>query len=312
MIVCLTEHLPYDFAVFTSDKATSAVCFLVINQIEKLPELAINSVLNRSDQNIVIGYISERDIANLPRDKRISYLNLLEASSDLGIDAGNQKYQTFDQDAFFSLVRLKWKMLELLMLRNQYDYLIYNDVDVYWIQNPSKILEDSFREMPHVEVLIQNFTINPSSPNLCMGFVAFRNSKSALELVKRCAQIHNEMLVDNPRTGDDDVISKFYLDSSFPQSILQLPQGLFPVGNFANLFSRKNIYPGLTPYKPYIFHANFVVGVKKKIQLSHLVLSNLCVDRTISRLQMLNLRTELHSRRIYLSIRSRARSILAK
>ena len=312
MIVFLAEHLPYDFAVFTSDKATSAVCFLVINQIEVLPKLAINSVLNQSDQNIVIGYISERDITDLPKSDRISYLNLSEASKELGIDAGNQKYQTFDQDTFFSLVRLKWKMLELLLLRDQYDYLIYNDVDVYWIQNPSKILEDSFRDMPHVEVLIQNFTRNPSNPSLCMGFVALRNSKSALELVKRCSQIHDEMLENNPRTGDDDVISKFYLDNSFPQSILQLPQGLFPVGNFANLFSKKNIYPGLTPYTPYIFHANFVVGVKKKIQLSHLVLSNLSDNRIISRPQMLSLTTALLMKRSYLFLRSHARSILAK
>lgn len=296
----------------TSDKTRSAVCFLVINRIEKLPELAIQSVLNHSQQNVVIGYISESDIQHLPKNERISYLDLSNESNRLGILSGNGQYQTFDQDSFFSLVRLKWVMLESLILSNRFSYLIYNDVDVFWIQDPSNLVENSFREMKHVDILIQNFTINPSRPNLCMGFVAIRSSESSLKLIQSCAQIHNRMLQLNPRTGDDDVISKYYVDSSYPNSILQLPQGLFPVGNFANLFSRKNLFPGLAPYKPYIFHSNFVVGMRKKIQLSYLMLDKLSGVTNTSGIQMVIMKNELILRRFYLFIRAAARRVLVR
>jgi hypothetical protein len=145
-----------------------------------------------------------------------------------------------------------------------------------------------------------------------MGFVAIRNSESSLKLVQSCAQIHNQMLELNPRTGDDDVISKYYVDNSYTNSILQLPQGLFPVGNFANLFSRKNLFPGLAPYKPYIFHANFVVGMRKKIHLSYLMLDKLSGATNTTFIQMVILKTELILRRIYLFIRAAARRALVR
>ena len=302
--------MTYDFGVPNLTNSLSAVCFLVINKMEVLPTLAINSVLLNSTQNVVVGYVSKSDVSELPHNKRISFLDLSESAKELNIDTGEKSYQSFDQDTFFSLVRLKWAMLEKLMQNGNYNYLIYNDVDVLWIQDPTKVIEDSFDAIHDAEILIQNFTSEPSQPNLCMGFVAFRNSERSIRMIQDCAALHNLLLESNPRTGDDDVISKYYRDKAFTQSILQLPQGLFPVGNFANLFSKKNFFPGLTPFKPYIFHANFVVGLKKKIQLSYLIVHVYSRDRQVSNLRIVMIKIELSLRSKYLAARKVARKFL--
>jgi hypothetical protein len=278
--------------------------------MEVLPSLAINSVLLNSSQDVIVGYVSKNDIIPLPQNERVSYLDLTDAAKSLGVDAGEREYQSFDQNTFFSLVRLKWAMLEKLMQNTDYAYLIYNDVDVLWIQDPTKVIEDSFRSITQSEVLIQNFTSDPSKPNLCMGFVAFRNSNESKSIVQECASMHNLLLQNNPRTGDDDVISKYYQDHSFPSSIVQLPQGLFPVGNFANLFSRKSFFPGLTPFKPYIFHANFVVGIKKKIQLSYLMLDVYSRNQQISSLRVTLIKIELALKGRYLAVRKLVRRLV--
>ncbi len=302
--------MTYDFVVPSPTNSSSAVCFLIINKMEVLPSLAITSVLLNSTQNVVVGYVSISDVSALPQSERISYLDLSDSAKTLNIDAGEGTYQSFDQDIFFSLVRLKWAMLEKLMQNKNYNYLIYNDVDVLWIHDPTKVIEDSFDAIPEVEILIQNFTSDPSQPNLCMGFVAFRNSDQSVKIIQDCAELHNLLLESNPRTGDDDVISKYYRDNSFTSTILQLPQGLFPVGNFANLFSRKNFFPGLTPFKPYIFHANFVVGMKKKIQLSYLVMQTFSHERQVTKFRIAKIKIELYFRSKYLVARRLARKFL--
>ena len=56
-------------------------------------------------------------------------------------------------------------------------------------------------------------------------------------------------------------------DKDFRDRVRTLPQSTFPTGNMINNFSRRNQFPGLVPYQPYIFHANFVIGNSKKIGL---------------------------------------------
>jgi hypothetical protein len=78
------------------------------------------------------------------------------------------------------------------------------------------------------------------------------------------------MLEKNPRSGDDDVITEIYRMEHFPLEIQLLPQTTFPVGNLLNLFAKRAQFPGLHPFTPYIFHANFVVGLAKKLMITRI------------------------------------------
>lgn len=247
-----------------------AVIFLVINQIQDLPELAINSVLQNSDSQIFIGTVRDQDRNSLPRNDRITFIDLGSEASSLGIQIGDGAYQSFEKNIFFSLVQLKWVLFEKVSRLSASEFLIYNDVDVFWLRPLLPDLLSAFRETPSIQMMIQHFTWIPGSPQLCMGFVVFRKGLFLSDLIKEASKLHAKLLETNPRTGDDDVITELYRIRNFPAEIQLLPQTTFPVGNLLNLFSKRDQFPGLKPFSPYIFHANFVVGIPKKLMISRI------------------------------------------
>lgn len=250
------------------------VVLLIINHILRLPQLAIESILLNSQSDLVIGYVSDEDLKDLPSNPRISFIDLSDFAVALNVARKNGQYQSFDENSFFKLVQLKWKLFREVMKRNPDRNLVYSDIDVFWVQDAAMMAELTFAEMKSVNLLVQNFTNNPSQPNLCMGFVALRNCPATLKLVDDCSALHSELLLENPRAGDDDVISLYYKNMGYPQEIYQLPQSTYPVGNLINLFRRRSLYPGLVPSTPYIYHSNFVVGVQRKFETAFLFYKN--------------------------------------
>ena len=251
------------------------VLFLVVNRIPYLPMIAIKSVLDNSNCKIVVGYLSKNDLSEIPDSPRVSYFDLSKAASSLGLNVGNGKYENFDQDSFFSLVQLKWNLiLDTMKLYKDAD-LIYNDIDVFWLRPVSEEIQNIFKKSKRCNLIIQSSTSNPSDPQLCMGFLGIRNNSESKKLIANLSRLHRNMLKTNKRAGDDDVITAFYNSAHQPNYILQLPQSTFPVGNLLNNFSKKKLYPGLIPFKPYIYHANFVVGASKKLQITYLIHKNL-------------------------------------
>ena len=278
-----------------SSEQPPVVAFLVINKIPFLPALAINSVLENSSSQIVIGIVSDHDKIGLPISPRISFIDLKVAAESLGLKVGGGTYKSFDADSFFSLVQLKWRLFSKILTDYPESNLIYCDIDVFWLRPVSEIVESTYRAFPQTHMLIQHFTWDPNSPQLCMGFVSFRNSNESRELINACSILHAKMLIDTPRTGDDDVVTRYYVSNDQPQIIQLLPQSTFPVGNQLTLFNKKVAFPGLTPFKPYIYHANFVVGAKKKLLIATIMFRNMGLSYSaVPLIQRLSLRFMLH------------------
>lgn len=245
-----------------------AVVFLVINKIPDLADLAIKSVLEYSDSDIYIGTVREIDREILPKNSRISYVDLNQDALSLGISCEEGLYKSFEKDDFFTLVQLKWALLSKVSQVSKCEFLIYNDVDVFWLRPVLPEIVRAYENSNKVQVMIQHFSWAPVQPQLCMGFVSFRMGTYFDQLVGTAAGLHAQMLKVNPRAGDDDVITELYSREGFPSEIQLLPQTTFPVGNLLNLFSKHDEFPGLKPFPPYIFHANFVVGLRKKLLIT--------------------------------------------
>ncbi len=242
-----------------------AVCFLVINKMEALPEISITSAYDRTRTEILLGYLDESDLPNLRPDVAVQPL-LLENSSNLGLDSSTGSYSDFTQDEFYRIVQLKWQLLEKA-LQLGYDYVIYSDTDVYWNINPIPEIVNVFNNREQVHIQIQSFTDFPSQPKLCMGFVAIRNSPISSKILADCKMRHYVHARENGRIGDDDIVTQYFIENTYPSSILELPQTTFPVGRMLKLFASQSKFPGLPSPKPYIFHANYVVGLRNKIIL---------------------------------------------
>ncbi len=289
-----------------NDDSRYSIVFLVINRIEKLPTLAINSVLDNSDSPIFIGTVRDIDREGLPVNDRISYVDLSADALRLGIPITNGVYQSFEKNEFFSLVQLKWALFKKVSEVNDCEFIIYNDIDVFWLRPVLPELTNAFEISPKTQIMIQHFSWLPGQPQLCMGFVAFKIGDFFSSLINRAAQLHAQMLEENPRSGDDDVITELYRSDHFPQEIQLLPQTTFPVGNLLNLFSKSDEFPGLRPFEPFIFHANLVVGLRKKLLITKIAyrqrglkpngLSRFVL--TVMNLEMIAYRLVFHLRRI--------------
>ena len=244
----------------------TVVCFLVINKIKHLPEIAINSLRAVSNSEIYIGYIDETDIENIPKVSGIKYLKLTQKDSFVVSNV----YQDFTQSDFYSLVQYKWILLQMVLDTSRASVVVYVDLDVLWIKKPLPSIESVLGGNKYI-VAIQDFTKDVSSPNLCMGFVAIKNCLASHSLLKEASVLHAQMLEVNDKVGDDDVITKMFEMGKWRDSFFLLPQSTFPVGNLANLYSPKNLYPGVSFPKPYIFHTNYVIGNQRKIDFMRLM-----------------------------------------
>jgi hypothetical protein len=240
--------------------------------MEVLPKISITSAYDRTRAEILLGFLDESDLPVLRPDVVVQPL-LLENSSILGLDSLTGGYSDFSQDEFYRIVQLKWQLLERV-LQLGYDYVIYSDTDVYWNINPIPEIINVFDNREQVHIQIQSFTDLPSQPKLCMGFVAIRNSRTSTKVLADCKKRHSVYALENGRIGDDDIVTQYFIENKFPSSILELPQTTFPVGRMLKLYANQSKFPGLPSPKPFIFHANYVVGLRNKIILMKVFIRN--------------------------------------
>lgn len=255
------------FKIYSRDHLnfSPVVVYLIINKIQQMPKMAIESCLRQSNSKIVIGYLKESDLFDIPRDPRISVLQLEELEY-LKFAVVSQEYFSFDTADFFTLVAYKWLLFKKLFELGE-KHLIYSDLDVIWFSNVSKSLSETHNEISNCKVLVQSATTVASSPRLCMGLASFINSKEVLDLINECFALHLKAIIAGLKLGDDDIISDFYKNNNYPEWIRELPQVTFPVGMLINAYSYKTVFPGLYASKPQIFHANYTIGERNKILL---------------------------------------------
>jgi hypothetical protein len=265
-------------------KARVAICFLLINRMEALPEISVTSAYARTGADIFLGYLNEADLPYLKNGIRVNRL-LLERESDDYLIATGGNYSDFSEDSFYRIVQYKWKLLHNVLSLG-YDYIIYSDTDVYWNVDPIAEIVANFELRPEVHIQIQSFTDLPSQPKLCMGFVALRNSAQTHDFIQECQNRHTTHSRELGKIGDDDIVTQFYVDKKFPSLILELPQTTFPVGRMLKLYSKKSMFPGLPSPVPFIFHANYVVGLRNKLILMKLFINHYSIADRNTKLEI--------------------------
>ena len=242
--------------------------------MQELAEIAIKSAFDVSSEDIYIGYLRLEDLPTLPVSERVKFFEL----QPLGFDSDSEsEYQTFADKSFYQVVQYKWSLLTHV-LALPYNFVIYSDTDVFWNQNPVPEIESAFELLPDVNVQIQSFTDSLISPKLCMGFVAFRKCIQTEDFIDICRVRHTAMSKVHDKVGDDEVVTALYKELGRPDWLVELPQTTFPVGRMLKLYALNSIYPGLGSPIPFIFHANYVVGLKNKILLIKLFIAKYAID----------------------------------
>ena len=252
----------------------TAICLLIINKVPVLPRVAIESILRCTTNSIFIGFMNTSDVEHIPENPRINKIQLSGRELISPLTSRQEKYVDFSVPEFYNLVQYKWVLLQEVS-KLDFKSILFTDFDVFWNKDPISEIEGVFDAFPEIDIQIQTYTSDPSNEQLCMGFVAFRNIPKLSFDLKSLRELHAQLLLQNRMTGDDDVITRlFHSDSNFRKRVFRLPQSTFPTGNLINVFSKRNSFPGLVPFEPFVFHANFVIGSKKKILLLNTFIYN--------------------------------------
>jgi len=275
------------------------IAFLVINKIDELPQLAIQSALDVTKNRIVIGFIKQEDIVDLPKSDRISYKKL-----EYGKDWITNSYTDIQDLSFFKIVQLKWQLIKFVLGEGT-SHLIYSDCDVFWNRDPIPEIVKGFDKFPNVHMYIQSDTRAIDYLVPCMGFVAMRNNALLKDFIIECEIAHKELSLSNLRVGDDDVVKAKIEEYGQPEWIRELPQSTFPVGALLGLYKSKSSFPNVTNPAPYIFHANYTVGLRNKRLMMRMFLSGR--QRRIYKLKMSGSWIAYYSLKI---IKSRLNSLL--
>jgi hypothetical protein len=247
-------------------KSSGAICLLVINRIPQMPTIALNSILKSTQKNVHIGYVNFLDIEEFASNPRVILVDLSKEYAELKILGDGKDYTGWNSNEFFRIVQMKWVLLRN-MLSAGFEFVIYSDLDVVWSLDAYAEIAAGFEGRPEVSIQIQSFSRNISDPKLCMGFVALKNDEISHGFIAEGGRRHADELIRNPRIGDDDIATMLYVEQSFPKWLIELPQTTFPVGVSINLFRGRSVFPGLQAQEPFIFHANFAVGLNNKILL---------------------------------------------
>jgi len=250
------------------------VCYLVVGKLRDMPRMAIESFLRVTKSRALVGYLNESDLPDIPFGDRVSTLQL-DVNSIPGLQdvrGESSEYFDFSEVGFYRIVQLKWQLL-LSSLEMNFEFVIYCDTDVLWLKNPLVTLANTFDARKNVSIQIQNFTQSGSEPKLCMGFVAFRKCEETLVFIEECRDLHMLKMNGDSKVGDDDIVTELYLSKGQPSYLYELPQFYFPVGMQLNAYSKRNLFPGLSSPVPYIYHANYVVGLNNKRLLMRLFLN---------------------------------------
>lgn len=286
--------------ILDTEISETAICFLIINRIEELPRVAIQSALNQTTADIYVGYINDLDIIEIPKDRRIKLVQL--SSEDLQLSEISTNYQSFGSENFYHLVQLKWPLLNKVSGLG-YKYIIYSDIDVVWVGDAAKGIEKTFELFQQAHILVQSFTRSPNDALLCMGIFAFRDSLVSMGFIDMCKKAHSSAILAKESIGDDEIVTTMYRKLGFPEYLKELPQSTFAVGNFLDLFSTKSKFPGVHKPTPLIFHCNYVVGLRNKRLMLRIFLSR-------SQRKELNIRFGLKFRAILFAKHLRSLRIL--
>lgn len=267
--------------------------------MDELPYISIQSALEVTSAKIIVGYLNESDCDGLPKDNRISFINLSKFNEKNTKLDGN--YSAFDSKEFYEIVEFKWNLL-LEVLELEHSFVIYSDTDVIWIKDPIPMLVESFEKYKAIELFIQSDTRRPNYLVPCMGFLAIRNCESIKLIFEECRNLHRLRISQNQFIGDDEIIKEILEKYDNPFWFQELPQISFPVGIFYGLFLKRMHFPNLLTPQPYIFHANYVVGMKSKKFIMRKI-GKLWNQNDFHLTTNISMQIEFYLRRIYSNIK---------
>jgi len=180
-------------------------------------------------------------------------------------DAMPERYVDYGTEPF---IAINWhKVRYIRWLLDQYRHVVYADLDVGWLADPLWYLEAVARFYP---LAFQTEALRRFPPVLCWGFLSAKSSPATLRLFDTMladygARPPGQPMVDEQKTLD----AMINLNPGLLGDVYLLPEGLFVngIGYRSLLDGPPAVTPLLGKIEPFVFHANWTVGLASKREL---------------------------------------------
>ena len=187
---------------------------------------------------------------------------ILQDMVDVQDDDMPAAYADWGSQEFNRLLKYRFPALRAILAEGT--RVIYADIDVSWLHSPLAYLSEVLQ---HYSWACQTEPWATFPPDFCVGFFALSPRPECFETIdlhiaqndadhlKHTEQVlSRSMLVQNPQ----------YLHNMFP-----LPEGLFPAGALYPCVASSEEPPVrmASRLRPFIFHANWCVGLEDKRRL---------------------------------------------
>lgn len=162
-------------------------------------------------------------------------------------------------------IEINWaKVRYIRWLLDQYSHVVYADLDVGWIADPLWYLQSIAQMYP---LAFQTEACRRFPPIMCWGFLSAKASRVTRRMLDILLKWHDgrprgSAPVDEQAAWDAMITA----DPTWLKYIYPLPEGLFPNGlGYRNLL--QGSHPAVSMHgtiEPFVFHANWTVGLEAK------------------------------------------------
>lgn len=159
---------------------------------------------------------------------------------------------------------LKYRLPALRTILAEGHRVIYADIDIAWLRNPLTYLSEI---LGHYSWACQTEPSEDFPPNFCLGFFALSAARESFEII----DLHIERNVGGALKQPDQILFRniFVENPQRLADIFPLPEGLFPPGLLYRCVGsdEEPPVPMTGRLRPFIFHANWCVGLESKRRL---------------------------------------------
>jgi hypothetical protein len=188
-------------------------------------------------------------------------LRVLEEMIDVDSAHMPSSYVDWNTDEFNLLMSYRFPVLRIILAEGK--NVIASDIDVAWLRNPLPYLSDVLQRYPWA------CQVEPTAefpPNFCLGFFAVRATPETTDLIDRHIAI---LAATKVKPADQIVFREMLIDEPrFLAEVFPLPESIFPTGLlYRSVLNDESTAPVVDRTEPFIFHANWCVGLQNKQKL---------------------------------------------
>jgi hypothetical protein len=178
--------------------------------------------------------------------------------------AAEPQYSDYGSPSFNAICWGKATLIRRLLER--YDHVVYADLDIGWIRNPLPYLAQAAGQYG---IAMPTEGLPRFPPAVCCGFMSLRRSERTLAFMD--ALLAQERVREDGHSIDDQTACQRMIqrDPAWLNDIYLLPETLFANGlGYRNLEDSASApAPMQDELRPFVFHANWTIGLDNKRKL---------------------------------------------